>query len=139
MPGCGAGLGETVTPVSLAYALVALALVIGALVAAAAAVIGIDLWIRWLRTAGTTAVVVALGLTGAAALNTLVPRTCDDGVEPPAPAVQRPLVAALDGTGACHRLGLAQVAFVPLLGVALSLAVTSRRGPTPPGCAGGQR
>ena len=117
------------TAVSLAYALVALGLVIGALVAVAAAVIGVDLWIRWLRAAGTTAVVTALSLTGAAALNTLVPRSCDDGVEGFPPAVQRPLVAAVDGTGACHRLGLAQVALVPLVGVALSLAVASRRGP----------
>ena len=122
-------MGETVTAVSLAYALVALGLVIGALVAVAAAVIGVDLWIRWLRAAGTTAVVTTLSLTGGAALNTVVPRSCDDGVERLAPAVQRPLVAAVDGTGACHRLGLAQVALVPLVGVALSLAVASRRGP----------
>lgn len=103
---------------SLTYALLALVLVIIALVLLAFALLGVGEWVRWLLAHGAAIAVLALAVTGAAALNTVVPRACDaDGV----PAQQRPVTAALTSVGSCHRHGVAQVALVPLAGVASSL------------------
>lgn len=110
----------------ITYALLALGLVVAALVGLASAVIGVGEWLRWLRGFGTAVVLVSALVTGGAALSTVVPRTCDgDGI----PSVQRPLTAALDGQGRCHLEGVAQVALVPVVGVACSLSavVAGRR------------
>ncbi len=105
---------------SLTYALLALALVVVTLVAAAVALLGVGEWVRWLLAHGAAISVLALAVTGAATLNTVIPRGCDaDGV----PAERRPITAALTSVGSCHREGVAQVALVPLAGVAVSLVV----------------
>lgn len=103
---------------SLTYALLALALVIVALVVLAFALLGIGEWVRWLVAHGAAIAVLTLAVTGAAALNTVVPRGCDANG---APAERRPITAALTSVGSCHREGVAQVALVPLAGVAGSL------------------
>ena len=103
---------------SLTYGLLALALVIAALVVTAFALLGVSEWVRWLVAHGAAIAALALVLTGATMLNTVIPRGCDaDGV----PTERRPITAALTGVGSCHRQGVAQVALVPLAGVAGSL------------------
>ena len=103
---------------SLTYALAALALVIVALVLLALALLGIGEWVRWLFAHGAVIGALALAAPSLAAVNTVAPRACDaNGVA----AEQRPITAALTGVGSCHRAGVAQVALVPLAGVAGSL------------------
>ena len=103
---------------SLAYGLAALGLVIAALVALASAAIGVSEWLRWLHGVGTAALLVTALVTGAAAVNLVVPRGCDGGE---VATVERPLLAALDGRGRCRLEGVAQVVAVPVLGIACSL------------------
>ena len=117
---------------SLAYAVIALGLLALAFVTLALGVIGVGAWVRWLRAAGPVIALVAIVVTGAAALNTLVPRGCDDGGTP---SVQRPLLAALDSVGGCYRLGVGQVALVPVVAVAASLPATRRLGRGAPSAA----
>lgn len=111
----------------ITYALLALGLVAAALVGLASAVIGVSEWVRWLHGFGTAVVLVSVLVTGGAALNTVVSRTCDGDVFP---SVQRPLSAALTSQGRCHLEGVAQVALVPIVGVACSLSavLAGRRG-----------
>jgi len=113
--------------VPITYALLALGLVAAALVGLASAVIGVSEWVRWLHGFGTAVVLVSVLVTGGAALNTVVSRTCDGDV---IPSEQRPLSAALTDKGRCHLEGVAQVALVPIVGVACSLSavLAGRRG-----------
>lgn len=113
---------------SLAYALLALALVVMALVGLAVGLLGVSAWVRWLLGRGAAVGLAAAAVTAAATLNTLLPRGCDAGG---VPSVQRPVTAALTSVGSCHREGVAQLALVPITGVAGSVVVLfiGRSGP----------
>jgi len=83
-------------------------------------------WAQWLVRAGGTLGIAGLILTGGAAVNLLVPRTCASGAQ--GTTIQRPILSAATGEGNCFRTAWGQLELVALAGVGVSAVVQLRRG-----------
>ena len=83
-------------------------------------------WARWLVRTGGTLGIAGLILTGGAAVNLLVARTCASGAQ--GTTVQRPIMSAVTGEGTCFRTAWGQLQLVTLAGVGVSAVVQLRRG-----------
>ncbi len=106
----------------LAYPLLSLTIVSLALAALGVFLVAGAQWVRWLTPRGPIAL-VTFALVAAAAVNVAVPRSCLDGERPDR---QRPITAAIDSTGACERMGVGQLALLPLAATAGSLIAVAR-------------
>lgn len=87
--------------------------------------VGIVQWARWLLGAGGPIGIVALVLCGAAGVNLLVPRTCEDAAE--RRVVNRPLISVAVGDGHCFEQAMGQLQVAVLTAVGASAAVMLKR------------
>lgn len=109
---------------TLAYPL-SLLLVVAVPIALLVIGAGVVHWGRWLLGAGGPVGIGALVLCGAAGVNLLVPRSCEDAGG--RRVVNRPLISAAVGDGQCFARGIGQLQVAVLTGVGASAAVTLRR------------
>jgi hypothetical protein len=82
-------------------------------------------WAQWLVRTGGALGIAGLLVTGGAAVNLLVPRTCASSAE--GRTIQRPLLSATTGEGNCLRTAWGQLQLVALAGVGVSAVVQFRR------------
>lgn len=97
-----------------------LVLAVPVLVVAAAA--NVVRWARWVAKVAGAVGIAGLVLTGVAAANLLVPRTCER-IEVPGGVIEevnRPILSLAVGRGDCFRSAVGQLQLVGLAGVATS-------------------